>query len=140
MGADRRGAELGACCTFQQAPAPPFSSPRMVPRVEIRLSGLVGALAGCWPFLPPAFPASGGVQGRPVQLEEVVGDRHEVPLPERLFGSPQQETDQPTGRLDLPKHRLGDDLAQGIDGLAGFGADLAVHPASGIEIPWCGTS
>jgi hypothetical protein len=24
--------------------------------------------------------------------------------------------------------------------LAGFGADLAVHSASGIEIPWCGTS
>ena len=52
------------------------------------LGCLGGALAGCWPSLPPASPASGGIQGRPVQLEEVVGDRHEVQLPERFFGSP----------------------------------------------------
>jgi len=36
--------------------------------------------------------------------------------------------------LDLPKHRLHDRLARGVDRLAAHGTQLAIHPSPGIEV------
>ena len=78
---------------------------------------------------------SGSYQRRSRQLEEVVGDGHQGPFAVRLLQSSQQEAIQPTCSFDLPKHRLDNRFTQGVDRLACLGADLAVHPAPGIEIP-----
>ena len=88
---------------------------------------LAGVLVGCWPPLPPASPASGGVQGRPVQLEQVVGDRHEVQLPEPVFGVPRQETVQPTGHLNGFGAAVAGNREQLVRQLAGVGEDPLQH-------------
>jgi hypothetical protein len=66
-----------------------------------------------------------------------VGDGHQGPFPVHLLQPPQQEAIQAPCPFDLTKHRLNDGLAQGVDRLAGLGADLAVHPAPCIQIPGC---
>ena len=78
---------------------------------------------------------SGGCNLCFVQLADVVGDGHQGPFSVHLLQAAEQEAIQPACSLDLPKHRLKDGFAQGVDRLAGFGSEFAVHPASGIEIP-----
>ena len=70
-------------------------------------------------------------------LADLVGDGDPVPFPIphssfpiHLVQAAQAEAIQASGCFDLAQHRLDDRLAQGVDRLAGLGADLAVHPVS----------
>ena len=78
--------------------------------------------------------ASGWNQRGSEQLEQVVAGGHQHPFPIHLLQAPQSEAIQSSGPFDLAKHRFHKGLAQGVDRLAGFGAELAVHPAAGLEI------
>ncbi len=62
------------------------------------------------------------------QLEQVVGGGHQRPLPIHLLQHSQPEVIKTPGPLGFDEHRLDDRLAQGIDGLAGFGAKFAILP------------
>ena len=50
--------------------------------------------------------------------------------PHPLLLTSQEKPVQPSGPFDLTEYLFDDGLAQGIDRLAGFGADLAIHPPS----------
>ena len=74
-----------------------------------------------------------------MQLADVVGDGHQAPFTVDFLQPPQQESIQAPCPFDLTKDRFGDDLAQGVDRLAGFGSEFAAHPDPCIQISWRST-
>jgi hypothetical protein len=72
-----------------------------------------------------------------VQLDQVVGDGDQVQLPEHVFGSPQQETVQPTGHLNGVGAADAGIREQLVRKLPGVGEDPLQHGQQmGFPLAW----
>src|SRR5215467_5129060 len=77
------------------------------------------------------FIRRGSGRSRPApgteELEQVVGEADEGPLPADLLNTPQPEAAKAPRGFDLAEHRLGNGLAASIDGPPEGGVQLPAH-------------
>src|SRR5216684_7997953 len=69
----------------------------------------------------------GGTDPRPKELEQIVGEADDCPLALHVAHAAQPEAPKTARLFDLPKDRLGDRLAQGIQGAPGWRLQLRAH-------------